>query len=128
VFRYLNQGVACALRYATPPKGLRYATRCVPRRVAREGGSVRVRAREKPATIAFMHARDAGDVKLTDTPQTEERLRIRAIDVGCSDCGAHPGDPCVNRGERGLKFARREIKSLHDGRYFEAQMVRNDRG
>jgi hypothetical protein len=51
---------------------------------------------------------------------------VRAIDFGCSDCGAFPGDPCMEkRGD--LEYARREIKSLHHGRYFEAQLARDRR-
>lgn len=57
-------------------------------------------------------------------PPTQGREGARAIDVDCPDCGAPAGDACQSKRYTDLKFARTEIKSLHPGRYFEAQMAR----
>lgn len=46
--------------------------------------------------------------------------RVRAIDLPCPECGARAGDPCMEKRSSDLKFARREIKSIHPGRQFEA--------
>lgn len=57
--------------------------------------------------------------------------RLRAIDVDCPECGAHPGYPCISLKDlhrtRNTGFAHRAIKSLHYGRYFEATFLRDRR-